>query len=186
MNCFWREAEPKTKFGVERKRWMRKISTGHNAFTIFPRVNPFVNWFGNENAPKLCLSLAYIPPVYLHNLLSFLSFPEIGAQTRSILWLVLKYCRGPLLYIFCLHIFIKHFPRNHRRGINLNPTSEMKKKRDFLWLKLSILVWCLYWCELTWLLLYLITLVSRIIKLAVLSASTTKGRVVLGALNLII
>lgn len=147
MNCFWREAEPKKKFGVERKRWMRKISTGHNAFTIFPRVNPFVNWFGNENAPKLCLSLAYIPPVYLHNLLSFLSFPEIGAQTRSILWLVLKYCRGPLLYIFCLHIFIKHFPRNHRRGINLNPTSEMKKKKGFFMVKVEypcvvfILVW---------------------------------------------
>lgn len=30
----------KKKIGVERKRWMRKISTGHNAFTIFPRVNP--------------------------------------------------------------------------------------------------------------------------------------------------
>lgn len=33
----------KKKIGVERKRWMRKISAGHNAFTIFPRVNPFVN-----------------------------------------------------------------------------------------------------------------------------------------------
>lgn len=113
---FERKPSKKKKIGVERKRWMRKISAGHNAFTIFPRVNPFVKWFGNENAPKLCLSLAYISPVYLHNLLSFLSFPEIGAQIRSVLWLVLKYCRGPLLYVFCLHIFIKHFPSKSQTG----------------------------------------------------------------------
>ena len=39
------------KNGVEVKRWMGEISSGHKAFTIILRVNSFVNWFGNENAP---------------------------------------------------------------------------------------------------------------------------------------
>lgn len=75
---FERKLSKKKKIGVERKRWMRKISIGYNVFIIFLCVNFFVNWFGNENVFKFCFFLVYIFLVYLYNLLLFLFFFEIG------------------------------------------------------------------------------------------------------------